>query len=222
MAHADQLRYHPDMLTEDEKRERRRLKSKAWRDANLERSREIVRLSMKRAAAAKAIAEGREPGKRGPPRQFTEEEKRAKRLAKQKRYYALNLDKEREKARIREQAKRDGTFVSKGRPRLTEDQRKRRDVVLSAKRRTRISEAGGSVTPQQVAFLRHKQRDFCFFCGNTLGDAPPHLDHHVPIAMGGSSDLSNLRLLHEFCNLRKGAVFPHPADRAMQHSMLAW
>lgn len=215
----------PALYTTEEakaaRREKRRLKSAAWRAANPEKSRAITRASMKRANAAKAIAAGRIPGKKGKPILFTEEEKRAKRAAKMRKFYAAHPD-VLEKAKIREKAKRAGTFVSQALPRLTEAQRKQRDILATAKRRSRVAEAGGSVTPQQIAFLRYKQRDFCPFCGETLGDAPPHLDHHKPIAMGGSSDLTNLRLLHETCNLRKGAIFPHPADRAIQHSMLAW
>ena len=83
-------RGQPSKFTEEERREKRRLKARKWREANLERSREITRDSMKRAAATKAIAAGREPGKKGRAPIFTEEEKRAKRAAKQRKFYAAN------------------------------------------------------------------------------------------------------------------------------------
>ena len=194
--------------TEDEKREKRRLKQLAWRVKNLERSREIVRESEKRRAAARAIAEGREPGKVGPPRRFTPEEKRAKRKAKTEAYNAANLDEVREKARIREAAKRAGTFVSKALPRLTEEEKRLTEVAWAATRRVRTRANGGKFTRADITWLATAQSGTCLFCGDPLGDEVPHIDHWVPISRGGSNDPDNLALLHQSCNGRKGAKMP--------------
>jgi 5-methylcytosine-specific restriction endonuclease McrA len=37
------------------------------------------------------------------------------------------------------------------------------------------------------------------------GDAL-HVDHYLPLALGGSNAASNLRLMHATCNLAKGAA----------------
>lgn len=47
-----------------------------------------------------------------------------------------------------------------------------------------------------------------------------HVDHHMPLVLGGSNDRSNLRLLHQKCNLSKGAR--DPAEHALQNGLLCW
>lgn len=195
-------------MTEEQIRQVRRVKQAKWRAANLDRAQEITRESMKRTTAAKAIAEGREPGVVGRPRIYTEDEKRAKRKTKTEAYNAANLEKTRKEAREREQAKRDGTFVSRALPRLTEEERKQTNIAMSAIRRTRVKENGGRFTRQDVAELRVAQGGFCLFCGDPFGDEPLHVDHWLPVIRGGSSDPDNLALLHQSCNTKKGAHLP--------------
>lgn len=196
------------LLTEEEKRERRRIKAAKWRAEHPDRAREIGRDSMRKTAAERAIAEGREPGKPGLPKRFTEEEKRAKRKAKTEAYTAAHIDDVREKARIREQAKRDGTFVSQALPRLTPEERRLTEVAWAATRRTRLRENGGKFTRQDIAELMVVQSGRCLFCSEPFGEEPVHVDHWLPVARGGSSDPDNLALLHQSCNGRKGARIP--------------
>src|SRR6185437_3736045 len=150
--------------------------SAVWRAKNRERAREIGRDSMRRAAAAKAVAAGRVPCRIGRPATLTPEQKRAKRKAKTEAYNARNLEATREKARIREAAKRAGTFVSRALPRLSAEQRRHREVVFSAKRRARIRATSGKLTAHDVAALHALQRGFCGFCLSPLGDETPHVD----------------------------------------------
>lgn len=194
--------------TETERREKRRLKSKRWRAENLERAREITRESERRRAAARAIGEGREPGRVGRPSLLTPEEKRAKRKANTEQYNARNIEAVREKARIREAAKRAGTFVSLALPHLSDEERRLREVTFSAKRRARIRATGGKLTAPDVASLRLLQRGHCGFCLSPLDHATPHVDHFLPLALGGANDIDNLSLMHSVCNLRKGAAHP--------------
>lgn len=195
-------------MTDEQVRQARRVKQKSWREANLDRAREIVRDHMRRKAADKAIAEGREPGVIGRPAILTPEEKRAKRKAKTEAYNAANLEETREKAKLRGRAIRAGTFVSKALPRLTEEERKATNIAMSAIRRTRVKENGGSFTRQDIAELRVAQGGFCLFCGEPFGDEPLHVDHWMPVIKGGSSDPDNLALLHQSCNTRKGGHLP--------------
>ena len=196
------------LQTEEEKREKRRLKAIKWRANNLERAREIGRESAKKNAAERAIAEGREPGKIGVPKQFTEAEQRAKRRAKNAKWTANNLDTVRERSRVRESAKRAGTFVSKGRPRLTEEEKALVNRTMSANRRARLNAAEGTYTKEDVIRLREVQEGICLWCGDDLGDGPVHIDHWIPIIKNGPNTPNNLALLHQFCNTSKGAKLP--------------
>lgn len=195
-------------MTEDQVREARRIKAAKWRAENRERAREIGRESMRRAAADKAIAEGRVPGLRGRPSLFTEEERRAKRKAKTEAYNAANIDEVRRKAREREQAKRDGTFVSMAKARLTEEERLQVIRMWSAIRRARLAGNGGTFTRDDLDRLYLEQKGLCLFCGEPLTREPMHVDHWMPVSKGGSSDPDNLALLHQSCNGRKGARLP--------------
>ncbi len=58
----------------------------------------------------------------------------------------------------------------------------------------------------------------CWICGQAGADSA---DHVIPVALGGSHALSNLKAAHLSCNLRRGAELtnarkraaPKPADR---------
>lgn len=195
-------------MTEDQAREARRIKQINWRAANRDRSREITRDSMKRVAAAKAVAEGREPHKPGRPTIFTEEEKRAKRKAKSEKWNAAHLGETREYARLRGQAVRDGTFVSRALPRLTDEQRRQVNVAMGAARRARVRGVGGKFTAADVRDIVAQQANRCLFCREPLGEGQLHIDHWIPVIAGGTNDPSNIAVLHEACNLKKAAHLP--------------
>jgi 5-methylcytosine-specific restriction endonuclease McrA len=56
--------------------------------------------------------------------------------------------------------------------------------------------------------LESRQSDRCAVCGSFLsGSTSPHIDHVVPIALGGADDdINNLQLLCRRCNLGKGKL----------------
>lgn len=61
--------------------------------------------------------------------------------------------------------------------------------------------------------LRHKvlERDHyrCVHCGaSAIDGAKLHVDHIIPIAHGGKTELDNLQTLCEACNLGKGSDLP--------------
>lgn len=196
------------LLTEEEKRERRRVKSLTWRGANRERSREIGRDAMKRAAAARALEEGRIPGKPGRAKQFTEEELREKRRLKKAVWVAANLEKNRESSKLREREKRAGTFVSRARPKLTDEEKRLVNVAWAATRRTRLRENGGKFTKDDIIALLEAQEGNCALCLLPFGEDGYHVDHKLAVSLGGTSDPDNLQLLHPACNLKKAAKRP--------------
>lgn len=55
---------------------------------------------------------------------------------------------------------------------------------------------------QQVAA---KNKYKCQSCGRSTHEVKLHVDHVVPLAKGGTDDISNLCLLCQYCNLRKGS-----------------
>lgn len=79
-----------------------------------------------------------------------------------------------------------------------------------AKRRTRKSRAGGSYTEAQMRRLYASQKGACRYCNCSLDYRDIHRDHRMPVALGGSSDITNMQILCRTCNLSKGSL--HPDD----------
>ena len=67
----------------------------------------------------------------------------------------------------------------------------------------------GSVSLNIEQALMRRQRDRCAGCRKALGFRWTwHLDHIMPLALGGLHDDSNLQILCVACNLSKGAQHP--------------
>lgn len=69
-------------------------------------------------------------------------------------------------------------------------------------RRTRISEAGGSFTVNDIQSMLKQQKGKCIVCLTSI-KKKYHIDHIIPVSKGGSSDRGNLQLLCPRCNLSK-------------------
>jgi 5-methylcytosine-specific restriction endonuclease McrA len=91
--------------------------------------------------------------------------------------------------------------------------------VHTRNRRARKKSAPGTHTAEDVEWLMTKQRGKCAhsWCRKSLKNGH-HVDHVLPLALGGSNDRSNLQLLCESCNCSKGAK--HPIQFAQQHGLL--
>lgn len=77
-------------------------------------------------------------------------------------------------------------------------------------RRAREKAATGHVSRSIVPRLNALQHGKCACgCGQPLGD-DYHLDHRMPLALGGTNTDDNMQLLRKQCNLKKGAL--HPVD----------
>ena len=81
--------------------------------------------------------------------------------------------------------------------------------IIRHNRRARERAAGGRFTPGLVNRLLKLQRGKCACCGLPLG-TDFHLDHIMPLALGGSNTDDNAQLLRAKCNLQKNAK--HPVD----------
>jgi 5-methylcytosine-specific restriction endonuclease McrA len=84
-----------------------------------------------------------------------------------------------------------------------------KDIVMSRIRVRRAKKAGngGKHTPAEVKALLKLQGNMCVYCKKKLF-ARYHIDHVLPIKLGGGNDIKNIQILCSGCNLKKGARHP--------------
>lgn len=80
-------------------------------------------------------------------------------------------------------------------------------ISAEAARRAKKNSAGGKFTKAQIDNLYILQRGCCAICKIKIKDKF-HRDHIMPIALGGSSNITNIQLLCQPCNSKKGANNP--------------
>lgn len=80
---------------------------------------------------------------------------------------------------------------------------------LSHNRRARVAAVGGVLSKDIEKKLYKLQNGKCPCCKEPLGD-DYHIDHVVPIALGGTNTDNNVQLLRKRCNLQKNKK--HPID----------
>ena len=78
--------------------------------------------------------------------------------------------------------------------------------VYSQNRRARKTGTSGNVPSNMVEILFEQQNGVCACCGEPLVEY--HIDHIIPLALGGEHSASNLQLLLPKCNMMKGAKHP--------------
>ena len=76
---------------------------------------------------------------------------------------------------------------------------------------------GGVLSKDISQRLLKLQRGKCACCGLPLGN-DYHLDHILPLALGGSNTDDNIQLLRSLCNMQKSAK--HPVDFMQQRGFL--
>lgn len=103
---------------------------------------------------------------------------------------------------------------------ITAWQKANPDKLMATKHNYRTKEkAGGRHTSDDIAFLMKAQSGKCAheWCRKDIRNKR-HLDHIIPIALGGLNDRRNLQILCPTCNLKKSAK--HPIDFAQQNGLL--
>ena len=118
--------------------------------------------------------------------------------AKGREYYRKN--KESIDAKVREYYRKNKGKVN---ARNNEWAKKNPDKIraIGAKRRARIAGNGGSFTAKEWKKLCKKYKKRCVCCGEK---EKLHADHVIPVSKGGTSDISNIQPLCEYCNKSKG------------------
>lgn len=89
--------------------------------------------------------------------------------------------------------------------------------IYSHNRRARVRANEGKLSTGLSAKLFKLQRGKCACCGKPLG-SNYHLDHIMPIALGGKNEDSNIQLLRNTCNQQKHAK--HPVEFMQQRGFL--
>jgi 5-methylcytosine-specific restriction endonuclease McrA len=80
-------------------------------------------------------------------------------------------------------------------------------LCSNRKRRAVLRGAVGSHSAADIRSIMKLQRRRCAICREKLG-RKHHVDHIVPLALGGTNDRKNLQIACEPCNLSKGARDP--------------
>lgn len=89
--------------------------------------------------------------------------------------------------------------------------------IISENRRAKKQQAGGVLSKDLAAKLMVLQKGVCPCCRQPLG-ADYHLDHKMPIALGGSNTDDNIQLLRSVCNRNKSSK--HPVDFMQERGFL--
>lgn len=86
-----------------------------------------------------------------------------------------------------------------------------RDTVAHWNRLTKAQRRGaeGTHTKAEARALLERQEYCCANCEANLLLIEPHLDHFVPLILGGTNYVSNLQWLCATCNLTKGGKDPY-------------
>lgn len=104
-------------------------------------------------------------------------------------------------------------------PKKAEWQRNNMDkiVVYCSRRRAKKLSNGGELSADIHAKLLVLQKGKCACCGQLL-NGKYHLDHIMPLALGGTNSDDNVQLLHPRCNCQKSSK--HPVDFMQERGFL--
>ena len=130
------------------------------------------------------------------------------------KYYALNADLVRERQSTYRNSNREML-----RERMSKWKRKNPEKVRINWQNRRAMKVvnGGRLSACLADKLLKLQRGKCACCGLSLGNNY-HLDHIMPLALGGTNTDDNIQLLRSECNMQKNAK--HPVDFMRQRGFL--
>ena len=81
--------------------------------------------------------------------------------------------------------------------------------VVQHRRRARKRAVGGSFTATEISHMLKSQKNKCAVCRQDISKSY-HIDHIMPLALGGHNGITNIQLLCPFCNRSKHDN--HPVD----------
>lgn len=98
----------------------------------------------------------------------------------------------------------------------SENRERRR--ALEHNREARKRGNGGSHTASDIKNIFDAQGGKCAYCKICIKKNKRHIDHIIPLILGGSNDRENIQLLCVPCNLQKGPL--HPLEYARNIGLL--
>ena len=142
------------------------------------------------------------------------EKNKEKELARGAAWRAANPEKEKSRT-----AAYRANNKEKDAARKAEYAKKNPDVIraIAARRRALVRGASGSHTRADIQNLFEIQRGLCAACHVDISEKN-HVDHIMPLALGGTNDKTNLQLLCPTCNHSKSSK--HPVDFMRQKGFL--
>jgi 5-methylcytosine-specific restriction endonuclease McrA len=127
-------------------------------------------------------------------------------LAVKRAHYWRNRDEIR-KGRAEKYAS-DGEFRDETKRRVKAYRKTDAGRAVETRKRAKRESAPGSFTAADIEAIRKAQGGRCYICHKPLGEKW-HIDHFIPLALGGTNDPGNLRLACPNCNQSKHAKHPH-------------
>jgi 5-methylcytosine-specific restriction endonuclease McrA len=100
---------------------------------------------------------------------------------------------------------------------VSEYRKKNPEKVRALNQSRRGLERTGKLSPDIIERLLAIQKGLCVCCRKKLGK-DFHLDHIIPLSLGGSNTDENMQLLKAKCNLQKNAK--HPVDFMRERGFL--
>lgn len=193
--------------------------TKAWRDADPERAKASVKASREKSDRYKAalVARASRLAAREANRDVIEAQRAMRRSAYAAAYRLANLSrikeiaaayhiKHREALAQRRAANPEKSRAYNAAYRAAHPERHR---IYDQNKRVTRGKSPGKLSHGLAQKLYRLQRGKCPCCGKPLGD-DYHLDHKMPLALGGSNTDDNMQLLRAVCNMQKHAK--HPVD----------
>lgn len=92
------------------------------------------------------------------------------------------------------------------------------DFLVRSHKRRQAQRESGQMSRGIYKRLMSIQRGLCVVCRSDLKETGRHLDHIMPLALGGTNTDDNAQLLCPACNLSKSAK--HPVDFMQQRGYL--
>ena len=142
-----------------------------------------------------------------------------------KKYREKN--KEKLKIEIKEWRKKNSEYVVEYRKKYYEENKEKikekrkqnyeQSRCIVRNRRAKIKKSEGTHSRKDIEKILFLQKNKCASCGTDV-KKNYHVDHIMPIALGGGNGPDNLQILCKSCNLKKNSK--HPIDWAQQNGRL--
>lgn len=176
-------------------RECRKAKSREWRQSNTERSNDYSRWYYhSNAERLKANA------------LVYRTEHHEEQLAAKQAYYRRNRTEiSRQRA---EKYSTDAEYREVTKRRVKAYRKTDAGRAVETRKRAKRESAPGVFTAADIESIRKAQGGRCYICHKPLRGTW-HIDHFIPLALGGTNDPGNLRLACPKCNQSKHAKHPH-------------